>query len=224
MFLKNSFVLEFSGLWVFFFFQGVGFFFFFQAEDGIRDFCLSRGLGDVYKRQEHIEKNGFLMLNAHKTLPSVSSLGYSMQDLVSLIENRKVFYCKALGKKPVYLSVTAYQLLKRAKPAAPLSEAAKEILKAMEKREAVDKADLKLLFPMDAKAFQKEFDYLLEHLYLTACAGKKLNSNWYSYLYCTARKFDRCVEGLHFHGNPKEALWNLVKGAMDKKNFELLCK
>ncbi|CZS11808.1 hypothetical protein CDFC105_93952 [Clostridioides difficile] len=25
--------------------------FFFQAEDGIRDFCLSRGLGDVYKRQ-----------------------------------------------------------------------------------------------------------------------------------------------------------------------------
>eukprot|EP01015_Nassula_variabilis_P031698 TRINITY_DN7212_c0_g1_i14.p1 TRINITY_DN7212_c0_g1~~TRINITY_DN7212_c0_g1_i14.p1 ORF type:complete len:351 (-),score=85.37 TRINITY_DN7212_c0_g1_i14:62-1114(-) len=27
--------------------------FFFQAEDGIRDFCLSRGLGDVYKRQVH---------------------------------------------------------------------------------------------------------------------------------------------------------------------------
>src|SRR5665213_3071965 len=24
---------------------------FFQAEDGIRDFCLSRGIGDVYKRQ-----------------------------------------------------------------------------------------------------------------------------------------------------------------------------
>ena len=28
-------------------------FFFFQAEDGIRDFCLSRGLGDVYKRQTY---------------------------------------------------------------------------------------------------------------------------------------------------------------------------
>ncbi len=27
------------------------FFFFFQAEDSIRDFCLSRGLGDVYKKQ-----------------------------------------------------------------------------------------------------------------------------------------------------------------------------
>ena len=29
----------------------IEYFFFFQAEDGIRDFCLSRGLGDVYKRQ-----------------------------------------------------------------------------------------------------------------------------------------------------------------------------
>ena len=32
----------------FFFFT----FFFFQAEDGIRDLVRSRGLGDVYKRQE----------------------------------------------------------------------------------------------------------------------------------------------------------------------------
>ena len=31
-------------------------FFFFQAEDGIRDFCLSRGLGDVYKRQVRRER------------------------------------------------------------------------------------------------------------------------------------------------------------------------
>ena len=30
------------------------FFFFFQAEDGIRDSVASRGLGDVYKRQQSI--------------------------------------------------------------------------------------------------------------------------------------------------------------------------
>ena len=33
-------------------------FFFFQAEDGIRDFCLSRGLGDVYKRQKMVYDKG----------------------------------------------------------------------------------------------------------------------------------------------------------------------
>ena len=31
------------------------FFFFFQAEDGIRDLVRSRGLGDVYKRQQFID-------------------------------------------------------------------------------------------------------------------------------------------------------------------------
>ena len=31
-------------------------FFFFQAEDGIRDLVRSRGLGDVYKRQDIIHK------------------------------------------------------------------------------------------------------------------------------------------------------------------------
>ena len=30
----------------------ISLFFFFQAEDGIRDLVRSRGLGDVYKRQE----------------------------------------------------------------------------------------------------------------------------------------------------------------------------
>eukprot|EP00658_Telonema_sp_P-2_P061949 TRINITY_DN50604_c0_g1_i1.p3 TRINITY_DN50604_c0_g1~~TRINITY_DN50604_c0_g1_i1.p3 ORF type:complete len:100 (+),score=44.51 TRINITY_DN50604_c0_g1_i1:99-398(+) len=34
------------------YYSSVFFFFFFQAEDGIRDAQESRGLGDVYKRQE----------------------------------------------------------------------------------------------------------------------------------------------------------------------------
>ena len=33
-----------------------GIIFFFQAEDGIRDLVRSRGLGDVYKRQEHAKR------------------------------------------------------------------------------------------------------------------------------------------------------------------------
>ena len=32
-------------------------YFFFQAEDGIRDLVRSRGLGDVYKRQEYMNKS-----------------------------------------------------------------------------------------------------------------------------------------------------------------------
>ena len=32
--------------------------FFFQAEDGIRDYYASRGLGDVYKRQQLVHSSG----------------------------------------------------------------------------------------------------------------------------------------------------------------------
>ena len=40
-------------------------FFFFQAEDGIRDLVRSRGLGDVYKRQEESIAYG---MPAYKTV------------------------------------------------------------------------------------------------------------------------------------------------------------
>ena len=43
---------------MFFFFFFVFFVFFFQAEDGIRDAQESRGLGDVYKRQERKDAKG----------------------------------------------------------------------------------------------------------------------------------------------------------------------
>ena len=36
--------------------------FFFQAEDGIRDLVRSRGLGDVYKRQDLGASNGRVLL------------------------------------------------------------------------------------------------------------------------------------------------------------------
>ena len=48
--MSSGLVLYFLFVCVCYFF--VVLFFFFQAEDGIRDLVRSRGLGDVYKRQE----------------------------------------------------------------------------------------------------------------------------------------------------------------------------
>ena len=44
--------------------------FFFQAEDGIRDLRMSRGLGDVYKRQGHLYKSKILDLKTCSRLLS----------------------------------------------------------------------------------------------------------------------------------------------------------
>ena len=49
-----------------------GNFFFFQAEDGIRDLVRSRGLGDVYKRQEQIGEG--VIENAQVMLPEYVAL------------------------------------------------------------------------------------------------------------------------------------------------------
>ena len=49
--LSSVYLLDVGFLIVVFFFFWC-FFFFFQAEDGIRDLVRSRGLGDVYKRQD----------------------------------------------------------------------------------------------------------------------------------------------------------------------------
>ncbi len=42
------YLYEYDNVWMW-----LGVFFFFQAEDGIRDVERSRGLGDVYKRQDY---------------------------------------------------------------------------------------------------------------------------------------------------------------------------
>ena len=48
--------------------------FFFQAEDGIRDLVRSRGLGDVYKRQQKVL--GFDVEGTDESLKSLPVEGY----------------------------------------------------------------------------------------------------------------------------------------------------
>lgn len=173
---------------------------------------------------DYFEENGFLLMNEHPTLPSIESLGYNMQNLVYLIENHQIFYTKAFGKRPIYLSIKCYQLLKQIKNIKPLSEDNKLVYNELSKYEYADKSDIRKRLEMDTKSFNKAFEFLLENLYITACAGKKLNANWYSYLYCTIDTFNKNINGLHFNGDCKEALWNIVKKTMDKESFEILCK
>lgn len=172
----------------------------------------------------YLEENGFLLMNEHRTLPSVCGLGYNIQNLIKLIERREVFYSKAFGNRAIYLSLRAYQLLKRVKPQKPLTEEARIILEEIKSRDRVDKDEIRKSLKMEGVKFNKAFDFLLGNLYITACAGKKINTGWYSYLYCTAEFFSEQVLGLHFSGNPKEELWRIVGKKMDKKSFELLCK
>src|SRR5678809_1428360 len=59
------------------------FFFFFQAEDGIRDFCLSRGLGDVYKRQGETMAITMVIGNRPEISASLFAPSYTMASVIA---------------------------------------------------------------------------------------------------------------------------------------------
>lgn len=173
---------------------------------------------------EYIEGCGILLCNVNEELPSLCGLGYSMENIIGLIELHQVFYCKAYKKRSTYLSVGAYQLLARCKATKELYPEAAVIYHEMKKQDCIDKDELKQKLGMDKKSYDKAFDFLLENLYITAYAGKRINDNWYSYLYCTTERWSKEVAGLHYHGNASEALWKLVGQNMSEQQYEVLLK
>ncbi len=174
--------------------------------------------------RDYIDTHGILLCNENPDLPSLCSLGYNMENIIGLIEHHQVVYCKAFKKRSSYLSVKAYQLLKRTRTLKELYPEAKRVYHEIKGYDYFDKEEIKKSFDMEKKVFDRAFDFLLENLYITAYAGKRINPNWYSYLYCSMNRFEKEVTGLHFNGNAKEALWKLVGSHMSEKDFINFCK
>lgn len=192
----------------------------------VRNPALFHPYSDVRQNEllDYINDNGILLCNENNELPSLCSLGYEMEHIVTLIEQKKVFYCKAYKKRATFLSVKAYQHLCRCRAPKQLPEAAQIILAAMRHTPAVDKDELRFSLSIYKKNFDRAFDYLLTNLHITAAGGKRLNPSWYVYLYCTAEKWKEGVPGLHFSGNNQQALWDIVCKNMKETDFAALIK
>ena len=89
---------------------------FFQAEDGIRDLVRSRGLGDVYKRQELI--NTTILKDVKKKTANLPTLNYLFQFLDAYDfasegtediqeENKTIINASVLGK--VFEKINGYK-------------------------------------------------------------------------------------------------------------------
>lgn len=171
-----------------------------------------------------IEDNGFILVNKHPYLPSLDESGFSMQNIIHLIERHQVVYSKAFMGRTIFLSIRCYQLLKRVKAPLTLDITSEMILKELGKYNEIQKEEIKEKLGIDTKIFNRAFDKLLERMKITACGGKKIKANWYTYLYCSTEQLDRQIAGLHFNGDPRMELWDMVKKKMTPKDFERLCK
>lgn len=174
--------------------------------------------------EEIINKTGILLCNEDKDIPSLSSLGYTMPDIIALIQHKKVFYCKLYKKKSTYLSVDTYLHLRRILQHQPLTESEIIILDFMKNKESVDKTELKNALSIEKKEFDKAFDSLLEKCLITAIGGREINPNWFEYLYCTSEVWKKGIEGLHTKSSSKEILWNRFKPFMNENQFEKMTK
>ena len=92
-------------------------FFFFQAEDGIRDLVRSRGLGDVYKRQEQLIQSAIEKLLVGRTAIVIAHRLSTIQNADKIIvlhkgEIREIGnHQELLSKKGIYYKLYQFCLL-----------------------------------------------------------------------------------------------------------------
>jgi len=173
---------------------------------------------------DYLDAYGILLCNTLKDMPSLDSLGYTMEHIIGLIERHEVFYCMVFKKRSTYLSSHAYRLLKRARSPYKPTENEKTVYDSLTRREFAPKDELSDMVGLEKAAFDKAFDALLTNMAVTAYSGTRIRHNWYAYIYCTAERWEKESEGLHFNGDPKKELTTLLGGTLDEKCIRALWK
>lgn len=169
---------------------------------------------------DYINTHGILLCNVNQDLPSLVSLGYNWENITSLIDSHEVFYCKTYKKRSTYLSKEVYLLLRKCKPQKELDANSQLIYNLLKELDTSEKEDLKKKSELETKSFDKAFDFLLENLYITAFInGKYLNPNWSTFVYSTAKRWEKEVTKLHFQGDPKKRLEEILLKEMNEKDF-----
>ncbi|CZS11615.1 hypothetical protein CDFC105_93859 [Clostridioides difficile] len=91
-------------------------FFFFQAEDGIRDFCLSRGLGDVYKRQIYSNLSSNVNnRNCEELVCTVKNCKYNKDGSLCTLDNICLLYTSDAADEEDSVDLGGRRVIKKKK-------------------------------------------------------------------------------------------------------------
>ena len=173
---------------------------------------------------EILNLKGLLLVNENEELPSLCGEGFSMENMAGLINRRQAVYAKVYDRRPVFLSVKAYQLLKRCMPQQPPSDTAKRIYEEISRFDCADKTEIRSRLQMNKREFDHGFDWLLYRLKITAVSARKIKHNWYEYAYAADSVWGKDVEELHLAGDARQSLWELLRHTMTEEQFEILLR
>lgn len=170
---------------------------------------------------EYLNENGILLCNPNPDLPSLEEVGCTWRDVTELIDAHRLFYSKAFRQRTTYLSPEVYYLLKSIKAQKPLTESAAKLYSILEEAPGADTAFLKRVSLLPPKEFQKGFDFLLRHRYITALSnGTWLNETWSTFCYGTAAEWERLAPNVCARENNKERLEEILSHTMTQKQIQ----
>jgi len=133
--------------------------------------------------QSYFSRNGVLLCNNNKELPSLFDVGGDWNSIIALIEQGEVFYSKIYKSRVTYLSHDFYYLVKPYKQRADkLSSGSKELFEFINTAGPVNTKEIKNRLMLSAKLFSSCMDELFKELLVTAVQrDETMNQNW-SYL------------------------------------------
>ena len=140
----------------------------------------------------YFTQNGILLCNENRELPSLASIGGQWNDIVSLMENREVFYSKLYKGRVTYLSRAFYYHIKPLRQRENrLSPQARELLAFLRQAGPMGTEELKRLFPLWGSRFGTYHDELLRELLVTAVKRERtLNENWCTFLWAPSEYWE----------------------------------
>lgn len=152
-----------------------------------------------------IKDIGMLLLNENKQFLSVMELGGDWDTIMSLIEEREVFFSKVYKKRTTYLSRELYFLLKRFRQRTLLGYTEQKIYEFLSQCGGADTETIKAALMIEDKKFKKAMDKLLESMNVTVLhRARTLNPQWSSFLWGTFEQWEEGCENVELSQNDDE--------------------
>ncbi len=141
--------------------------------------------------KDTIDKNGFLVLNHSKDLPSVMDIGGDWYSVLELIEERHIYVCKLIKGRTTYLSKELYYALKPFLQDAILNEEEEKIYSFIDTNEDVNTKILKFALNLESKVFKKALENMQKNLLITVLHGDQtLTASWSTYCWGTFKQWE----------------------------------
>jgi len=152
-----------------------------------------------------IKDIGMLLLNENKQFLSVMELGGDWDTIMSLIEEREVFFSKVYKKRTTYLSRELYFLLKGFKQRALLGITEQKICEFLSQCGGADTETIKAALMIEDKKFKEVMDKLLESMNVTVLHhAKTLNPQWSSFVWGTYEQWEKSCKNVESPKNDDE--------------------